>query len=400
MQLGLHQAATLLRLGDLPARQPDMRTDHHQPPAAGTTGRPDLPRGERALRFQPGQRTRERRTTAVDERPAPLQRLQPAQHDDLQVGVVGGIDHDERAAGDRGQDVGDPVGSALADVGQREGMDLIRGDRAIALLGDEFPQVRRGVAEGGVLGELAVADRNRCSGHVGPMDVTGGEPAGLEVGRHQQHPVEPGAGDPAPGGVDGPHLGQDVAAQGGIATADHLHGCAQALPEREQAAGDAAGQFDRRVFGQAAGVGQHEAGGTGFGQAGRVFGVLKHGDHRDVVHRLRAGGIVVQHGDTAAGGHVGGPDPVPRPRLVPHRRRGGEHSSAAIGVGVVVVWFALSDIGSSVDNWSEWSLVCAGSPRWPLPTVAIGVVRGLAPVLPALAILTSAFSVAQCTAPR
>ena len=131
-------------------------------------------------------------------------------------------------------------------------MDLVRGDRAAAFLGDEFPQVGRGVAEGGVLGELAVADRNRFSGHVGPMDVTGGEPAGLEVGGHQQHAVESGAGDPAAGGVDGLHLGEDVAAEGGIATADHLDGCAQSLPEGEQAAGDAGGEFDRRVFGQAA----------------------------------------------------------------------------------------------------------------------------------------------------
>ena len=263
-----------------------MRTDDHEPLAAGTTGRPDLPRGERALRFEPGQSTGERRTTAVDERLAPLLGLEPAEDDDLQVGVVGGVDHDERAAGDRGEDFGDPVGSALADVGQRDGVDLVRGDRAVALLGDEFPQVGRGVAEGGVLGELAVADRNRFSGHVGPMDVTGGEPAGLEVGGHQQHAVESGAGDPAAGGVDGLHLGEDVAAQGGIAAADDLHGCAQSLPEGEQAAGDAGGEFDRRVFGQAAGVGQHEAGGTGFGEAGRVFGVLEHGDHRDVVHGL------------------------------------------------------------------------------------------------------------------
>ena len=219
--------------------------------------------------FEPGQSTGERRAAAVYERLAPLLRLQPAEDDDLQVGVVGGIDHDERAAGDRGEDVGDPVGAALADVGQRDGVDLVRGDRAAAFLGDEVAQVGRGVAEGGVLGELAIADRNRFPGHVGPMDVTGGEPAGLEVGGHQQHPVESGAGDPAASGVDGLHLGEDVAAQGGIAAADHLDGCAQSLPEREQAAGDAGGEFDRRVFGQAACVGQDEAGGTGFGEAGR-----------------------------------------------------------------------------------------------------------------------------------
>ena len=182
VQLGLHQATTFLRLGDLPARQADMRTDDHQPVPAGPTGRPDLRRGQRALGFEPGQSTGERRAAAVYERLAPLQRLQPAQDDDLQVGVVGGVDHDERAAGHPVQDIGDPVGAALADIGQRDGVDLVRGDRAAAFLGDEFPQVGRGVAEGGVLGELAIADRNRFPGHVGPMDVTGGKPAGLEVG--------------------------------------------------------------------------------------------------------------------------------------------------------------------------------------------------------------------------
>ena len=44
---------------------------------------------------------------------------------------------------------------------------------------------------------------------------------------------------------------------------------------------------------------------------------------RDVVHGLRAGGVVVEHGDTAAGGGVGGPDPFPRTGFVPHRRGGG-----------------------------------------------------------------------------
>ena len=96
-----------------------MRTDDHEPVSAGPTGRPDLGRGQRCLGFEPGQSTRERRAAAVYERLAPFLRLQPAEDDDLQVGVVGGVDHDERAAGDRGEDVSDPLGSALADVGQR-----------------------------------------------------------------------------------------------------------------------------------------------------------------------------------------------------------------------------------------------------------------------------------------
>ena len=77
VQFGLHQAAAFLRLGDLPAGQANMRTDDYEPLAAGTTGGPDLRRGERALRFEPGQSTGERRTTAVSERLAPLLRLEP-----------------------------------------------------------------------------------------------------------------------------------------------------------------------------------------------------------------------------------------------------------------------------------------------------------------------------------
>ena len=130
VQLGLDQATTFLRLGDLAAGQADMRPDDNEPVAAGTAGRPDLCRGERALRFEPGQRPGERWATAVYERLAALLRLERAEHDDLQVGVVGGVDHDERAAGDPAEDFGDPVGSALADVGQRDGVDLVRGDRA------------------------------------------------------------------------------------------------------------------------------------------------------------------------------------------------------------------------------------------------------------------------------
>jgi hypothetical protein len=325
MQLGLRQATPFLRLGDLPARQANMRTDDNEPVAARTTGRPDLCRGERALRFEPSQCTGERRAAAVYKRFAPLLRLERAEDDDLQVGVVGGVDHHPCPVVDRAEDFGDPLGSALPDVGQGDGVDLVHGDRAVALLGDEFPQVGRGVAEGGVPGELAGADRNGFSGHISPVDVTGGEPAGFEVGGHQQPPVEPFANDPAPGGVDGTHLGEDMAPQGGIAAADHLDGCAQGLPQGEQAGGNTGREFDRGILGQAAGVGQHKAGRTGFGKARGVFGILEHGDHRDVVHRLRARGVVVEGGDPPTSRDVGCPDPAPGAGFFADRRRCGEH---------------------------------------------------------------------------
>ena len=204
-------------------------------------------------------------------------------------------------------------------------MHLVGGDGAAALLGDEVPQVGGGETERRVLGELGVPGWDGFPGHVGPVDVTGGEPARLEEARDQQHPVEPGTGHAAPGGVDGRDLGDDVAAQRGVAAADDFHWAAETLAEGEQAGGYSGVQFDGGVFGQAAGVGQDEAGGPRCGQAGGVLVGFENGDDADVVHGLRAGGVVVEHGDTAAGRGVRGPDTFPRTGFVPHgrvRRRG------------------------------------------------------------------------------
>src|SRR6476469_3336741 len=237
VQFGFGEPAAFLRLGDLPAGQADMGTDDNEPMPARTTGGPDLRRGERTLRFEPGERTGERRTTPVSERLALLLRLQNAQYDDLQVGVIGRIDHDEGAAGDPAQDLGDPSGPAEPDVVQGDAVHLVAGDGAAALLGDEVQQVGRGVTERRVLGELRVARWDGPPGNVGPVDVTGGETARLEEARDQQHPVEPGAGHATPGGVDRSDLGDDVAAQRGITAADDFHWGAEALAEGEQASG-------------------------------------------------------------------------------------------------------------------------------------------------------------------
>ena len=198
VQFVFGQPAALLGRRDLPARQPDVRADDDQAVTAGATARPDLPRGERSLRFEPGERLRERRTAPVARTTYRAAALEQPEHDDLQVGVVGGIHHDPRAAGDRGEDIGHPVGPTLADVGQADRMHLVGVDRAAALLRNELAQVRGRVAEGGVLGELTRPDRDGSTADHGPVDVARGEPAGLEVGRDQQHAVEPGAGDPAP----------------------------------------------------------------------------------------------------------------------------------------------------------------------------------------------------------
>ena len=52
--------------------------------------------------------------------------------------------------------------------------------------------------------------------------------------------------------------------------------------------------------------------------------VFENGDDADVVHGLRAGGVVIEHGDPAACGRVGGPDALPRTGFVPYGRGVGE----------------------------------------------------------------------------
>ena len=115
-------------------------------------------------------------------------------------------------------------------------------------------------------------------------------------------------------------------------------GRAETLAEGEQAGGYSGVQFDGGVFRQAAGVGQDEAGGPRFGQTGGVLVGFENGDDGDVVHGLRAGGVVVEHGDTAAGGGVSGPDPLARPRFVPHGRGGGEDFLGGRAAGVGARW--------------------------------------------------------------
>ena len=334
VQFGFGHAAAFLRLDDLPAGQANMRADDDQAVATGVAAGPDLLRGKRFLWFQARQRPDERRPGAVPEAASVFLHLQEPEDDDFQVGVVGGVDHDERAAGDPVQDLGDPAGAAEPDVVQGDAVHLVGGDGAVALLGDEVPQVGRLVTERRVLGEFRVPGWGEFPGHVGPVDVTGGEPAGLEVGGDQQHPVESGAGHAAPGGVDGLDLGDDVAAQRGVAAADDFHWAAETLAEGEQAGGHAGVQFDGGVFRQAAGVGQDEAGGPWCGQAGGVLVGFENSDDADVVHGLRAGGVVVEHGDTTAGGRVGGPDTFPRIGFVPHGRGGGEHFLGRRAFGV------------------------------------------------------------------
>ena len=108
-----------------------MRPDDDESVPAGMAVRPDVGRGQRLLRVEPGQGAHERRPAAVQERAAG--RLGPAQseHDDLEVVVVGRVDDDERAAGDaRGGSRRRGSAPPSADVVEADAVDVAR--RAIA----------------------------------------------------------------------------------------------------------------------------------------------------------------------------------------------------------------------------------------------------------------------------
>jgi hypothetical protein len=105
---------------------------------------------------------REGGTGPVQERLPGRLRLAHAEDDDVEVGVLDRVDHDERAVGHLGEDLGHPLRTAAADVVEGDAVHLVRPDGAAALLGDELPQVRGGEAEGGVAGELGLADRPRA----------------------------------------------------------------------------------------------------------------------------------------------------------------------------------------------------------------------------------------------
>jgi hypothetical protein len=107
------------------------------------------------------------------------------------------------------------------------------------------------------------------------------------------------------------HLGQHVATQGGITAADEVDRRRHGGHDLQHVAGHPGGQLHRAVLGQAAAVGQDEARGARLGQGTLVLRLLERGDHLDVVHALRAGGVVVEDHGPAALGVPAGADPRP-----------------------------------------------------------------------------------------
>ena len=263
-----------------------MGADDDQAVPGRAPARPDVRRLQRRLRVQPGQRLRERRTGPVQERLPGRLRLEQTEHDDVEVGVLDGVDDDERAVGHVGEDLGNPLRAAAADVVEGDAVHLIRPDGAAALLGDELAQVRGREAEGGVAGELGLADRLRLSPDPRPVHVTGGEPAGLQVRRDQQHTVVAAAEHLPANRVQRGHLGDDVPAQGGVAAADHVDGCVEPAAQLEQHATDPGVQRNGVGLAHAAGVGEDEAGRAGPVEAGSDLVGVEDGHDGDVVHRL------------------------------------------------------------------------------------------------------------------
>ena len=133
-------------------------------------------------------------------------------------------------------------GPPRADVVEGDAVDLVRLDGAAALLGDEVAQVRGGEAEGGVAGELGLADRQRLAPDPRPVHVTGGEPPGLKIRRHEQHPVVATAEHLPAHRVQRGDLGDDVPAQRRVAAADHVDGRVEPVRPARTACGR------RRVF--------------------------------------------------------------------------------------------------------------------------------------------------------
>ena len=80
-------------------------------------------------------------------------------------------------------------------------------------------------------------------------------------------------------------------------------------------------QLQRVDLGQAAGVGQDEAGRPRLRETGRQLARVEHGDHLDAIDRLGSRGVIVQDRDPPAGVGQGPTDPPPGIRLHPRRGR-------------------------------------------------------------------------------
>jgi hypothetical protein len=103
-------------------------------------------------------------------------------------------------------------------------------------------------------------------------------------------------------------LQRKVPPQGGIATADHQPLVQQPLSHRRgqgrpQGPADLLDPLARRLRVESAGIGEHKQQRRGMGQALPQAGRIPTQQQRTAVHRLRSGGIVVDHDDFQPHGH-------------------------------------------------------------------------------------------------
>src|SRR5699024_6906663 len=151
--------------------------------------------------------------------------------DDLHVGVLGGVDDHPAPVPGAGQDLAHTGRAAGADVIQADAEHLGRADRAAGALLEEFAQVGVGEAEGGIAGEVGLADLDRGPVDHGVVDVALGEAPGLDHGRAQDDRVDL---DVVVGELlgEGERFGDHVAAQGRVGAGDHVQtACGDATVE-------------------------------------------------------------------------------------------------------------------------------------------------------------------------
>ena len=167
---------------------------------------------------------------------------------------------------------------------------------AAVLLADPLPQVRAAIAKDAVAGEFGLGGRRQ---HVAVGDIVhvvdGIAPALQEEG-HDEDAIETAA-QPRGQGV---HLAGVVAAQGGVAPADHDKAAAGSARRRGQVGGDLAVQAARGFQRQGARVGEDV---KDRGLAPQLSGQRGNGPLGEDGHAgdgLGAGGVVVQHDDLPA----------------------------------------------------------------------------------------------------
>ena len=157
------------------------------------------------------------------------------------------------------------------------------------------------IAEAGVLGELAVGDRDHPVIGAHPVHRVHRDSARLEISRADDNSVDGGA---EPGEFGGQHVGleREVAPQGGVAAAqEHIRHVAFQASRLGKRPHDLRIAFRRIGFRETAGVGEHEEARGGLLKSPSQVIHRPLGEYRQVGDGLGAGGVVVEHYQATAG---------------------------------------------------------------------------------------------------